>query len=370
MMGIIYTEEKDFDLKSLTQKRSIAALPIWGRYRMIDFMLSNMVNSGIQNIGIITKKNYSSLMNHLATGKEWDLDRKKDGLFILTPYRKHEKDHDYKGSTYAFRSIMDYVKRSTQEYVLICGSHMICNLTYNDMLDFHIEKGADITFLYKEEKELVDEATKEYILMDISGDGRVASFDYHRKNSSLKSICMKMMIMSKKLFEELIEEGAACGKSDFIIDIISKNVDRLKYYAYPYRGYLAKVHSIVNYYNCNMDMLNVEKRNEIFHENGKVYTRIKDETPVFYGKHAIVKNSAVAEGCTIDGYVENSVIFRGVNVEKGANVQNCIVLPNCVIQENSKLENVILGKNVRVRRKKNLKGELNYPFVVEKGQLI
>jgi glucose-1-phosphate adenylyltransferase len=369
-MGVIYTHESDTVLKDLTQKRSIAAVPIGGRYRMIDFILSNMVNSGIRNIVLIPQSNYESLLEHIGTGKEWDLDRKRDGLFVLTPYAKHDNPGWYSGSIDAFHSSMSYIKRSREKYVILCGSHMICNQSYKDALQYHIEKGADITVIYKQESELSSKELRKYTLIKTDEDGRVIDMEITPPAPRFNKVSMKMYIIDKMLLEYLIAEGVARGCSDIIKDIFLKKLDALKIYGYEHKGYLGRVDSISTYYENNMNLLNSEIRDELFTKNGPIYTRIRDEVPAKYDENAKTKNCLVADGCIVEGEVENSILSRGVKIYKGAQVKNCIIMEDTEIHENVKLEHAIIDKGVVIKRGRRLIGQESYPIVVAKGEII
>lgn len=369
-MGIIYTGESDISLKEITRSRSVAAVPIGGRYRIIDFILSNMVNSGIRNVGIITQNNYHSLMDHLDSGKQWDLDRKRDGLFILPPYVSRDNTGWYKGKVDALHNIMAYIRRSTQQYALISGSTMVCNLTYDNALDFHKEKNADITVLYKEDKDAAHEDLSRNILIQTNGDQRIWDMEVMPSLPKSNKISMEMYIMEKNLLEYLVEECTARGQNDFIKDILIKKMDMLKIYGYPYTGYLARIDSIQSYFKHNMELLDPINRYELFFRSGSIYTKVKDEVPAKYGSHARSENTMVADGCIIEGQVENSILFRGVRIASGARVKNSIIMQNTEIQEGAVLENVILDKEVVIRRGKRLMGQENYPMVIGKSAVI
>jgi glucose-1-phosphate adenylyltransferase len=369
-MGIIYTGNNNISLQEITRNRSVAAVPFGGRYRIIDFILSNMVNSGISNVGLIMQNNYHSLMDHLDSGKQWDLDRKNDGLFILPPYVSQGNTGWYRGEIEALHSIMSYIRRSTQKYVVISGSSMVCNLTYDNAFEFHIQKNADITVIYKEEKKASREELSRHTLIQTDADNRIWDMEALPSAPISNKISMEMYIMEKKLLEYLVEECTARGQHDFIKDILIKKTDKLKIYGFPYTGYLAKIDSIQSYFKHNMELFDPENFFELFHHFGLIYTKVKDEVPARYGCNATAENSFVADGCIINGQIENCVIFRGVKISEGAIVKNSIIMQETEIHEKAYLENVILDKSVIIRRGKHLVGQANYPVVIRKKAVI
>lgn len=368
VMGIINLNDDQEFLTELTKGRPLAAIPFGGRYRMIDFILSNMVNSGIQNVGILVQDKYRALMDHLRSGKEWDLARKRDGLFILPPGKQQYLSGCYRGNIENLYNNLDYIESSRQKYVLIAGSNIVCNLNYRKLFKFHQDKGADITVMYKEYSN--DEEFMQQAILECQIDGRLTDFAINPSTSRSRKISMEMYVVEKGLLVNLVKNCQARGGLDFVKDILIKNIDKLKMYGYPYKGYAARIDSIKSYYKHNMDLLNPEKREELFFKSGLVYTKVKDEAPVKYKENAQVFNAMIGNGCTIEGRVENSILFRGVTVRKGAYVKDSILMQKCNIGENTIIENVICDKNVQITTGKSLKGEKNYPLVIEKGTVI
>lgn len=367
-MGIINLYDSQEFLTELTKGRPLAAIPFGGRYRMIDFILSNMVNSGIQNVGILVQDKYRALMDHLRSGKEWDLARKRDGLFILPPGKSQYPGDHYRGNVENFYNNLDYIESSRQQYVLIAGSYIICNLSYRKAFKFHQDVGADITLLYKEHNG--DEELMRYGIVDCQGNGRITDIAINPSRPLSRKVSLEMYIMKKDLLVDLIKDCQARGGLDFIKDIIIKNISTLKMYGYPYKGYAARVDCVKSYYKHNMELLRPEKREELFFKAGLVYTKVKDEAPVKYKENAKVSNAMIGNGCIIEGRVENSILFRGVTVHKGAYIKDSIVMQRCDIAEDAVIENVICDKNVQITKGKWLKGETNYPLVIEKGTVI
>lgn len=369
-MGIIYTGDNNISLQELTLRRSIAALPFGGRYRVIDFTISNMVNSGMINVGLITQNNYHSLMDHLDSGKQWDLDRKSGGLFILPPYVSPDNTGWYRGEIDALRANLSYIKRSPQKYVILSGSSMVCNLTYDDAMEFHRDNMADITVIYKEEKKATREELSRHTLIQTDEQNRIWDFAVKPNSPKSNKISMEMYIIEKKLLEYLIEECVARGQYDFNKYILIKNKEKLRVFGYPYHGYLAKIDSIQSYYKHNLELLDQNNFYELFHHAGPIYTKVKDEVPAKYGEKSRAENSLVADGCVIEGEVENCVLFRGVRIAKGATVKNSIIMQDTDIEDNAVLENVILDKEVMIRKGKHLIGQASYPVVIRKSAII
>jgi len=368
--GVILTGDNNMQLKDLTFSRSVAAVPFGGRYRCIDFVLSSMVNSGISNVGIVAEKNYHSLMDHLGSGKEWDLHRKRDGLFILPPFVTRENTGLYRGSVDAIRSIGGYIRRSAQRYAILSGSHTIYNMRFNDVLKQHIETGADITLVYNEgDRAPMAEPFKDLRLM-LDGDGRVTDMAFNPARDSSPFRSCNVLIMEKTLLEYLVEEAVAHGRYHFHRDVLMRNVDQLKIYGYRYNGYVARLNSLNSYFRHNMELLDSAVREDLFNPEHPIYTKVKDEVSARYGSRAKVGNSIVADGCSVDGEIEDCVLFRGVSVGAGSRLKNCIVLQGAEIQENCRLENVILDKSVIVKRGRSLVGDKSFPIILRKGTIV
>ncbi len=371
VFGLIYAGEENHNLRELVLARSVAALPIGGRYRAIDFPLSNMVNSGIRNAGIITHKNYQSLMDHVGSGKEWDLSRKTDGLFILPPFDNAENTGIYRGISDAIKGNLSYIKRASQPFCLLMGVSNIYTTTYNHLLKKHIENKADITMLYNVEKrELDDVGAGRDLRLYTDEDGWVTEMDHNFKYSNSNKISMDVFLIHKSLLEYLIDSSVAHGHYDFISDAIMKNVRNLRILAIEHKGYVGRLDSINAYYQLNMDMLGDEVQRDLFYTGNPIYTKIKDEAPVKYGDNASVKNSLLANGCVIDGEVEDSMLFRGVRVGKGTKIKGCVIMQECDIDDNCTLEHVIADKNCHLREGRHLAGDTSYPSIIRKGSVI
>jgi glucose-1-phosphate adenylyltransferase len=369
--GLIYAGEQIFNLRELVDMRAVGALPVGGRYRVIDFPLSNMVNSGIRNVAVIASRNYNSLMDHLGSGKSWDLSRKSDGLFFLTPFAHKDNPGVYRGAVEALKGGMEYLKRAKQQYCIFTGSRTIYNSPYDDMMDFHIESDADVTILYnKLGNEKWHGPRYEDARISVKKNGEVRRIEIDAELSSLDCLVMDTFIVRRDLLVYLIDESLARGDYQFTGGLLRNNLGRIKMVGYEYKGYVSRLHDVASYYQTNMDVLDPKIQTAIFRGADRIYTKVKDEVPVRYMSTASVKNSVIANGCTIGGNVENSVLFRGVYIGKGTTVKNSILLPQCEVGDDAEIENAVIDKKVSVRNRTRLVGSKDYPVIIRKGAVV
>lgn len=370
VMGVIYTGEKDNFLRELTLLRAIAAVPVAGRYRVIDFMVSSMVNSGMRNVGVIMQKNYHSLMDHLGSGKEWDLHGKTDGLYILPPFLTRDNVGVYNGSLDALHSNMNYLKRSRQEYVLITNSLIVYNTNFRDMFDKYMESGCDIMMMYTKRPDM--QCSEYGTYLDVREDGVVLDIEIDPTNPRYENTSMEVMIMRKDLLIDLVDRGAAHGYHELVRDVLQRMARdaAIKVQAYEYKGICFRLDSVQSYFRFNMAVLDPKTRHELFSDSCPVYTKVRDEMPAQYTDKATVVNSMIADGCIINGSVSHSVLFRGVKIAEDASVKNCILMQDVRIEEGVHLENCILDKGAIIRRNGNLIGPSSYPIVISKNMVI
>ena len=369
VMGLIYTGENDIHLGELTSLRAVAALPIAGRYRVIDFMLSSMVHSGIKHVGIITQKNYSSLMDHIGSGREWDL-HGKQGLNILPPFLTRENMGVYSGLLDALKSNSTFLRLSTQEYVVITNSHTIYNMDYSDAIRQHVETGADLTMVYSRNARLSTGENDTYLAVDLNK--KVTKMEIGSTAPTCDCASLKIYIVKRELLRQLVEQSAANGLHDFKRDILQRSINNgsLNIYGYEYNGFSCQIDSIQSYFNFNMSLLNGETRRELFPADRPVYTKVRDDLPARYVEDSQCTNSLVANGCVIEGTVINSILFRGVKVAKGAVVKNSIVMQDAQIQEGAEIDHCILDKQSVIRRNGRLIAPAAYPIVIAKYVVI
>lgn len=373
VMGVIYTSRNDLRLRELTMSRAVAALPVLSRYRVIDFVLSSLVNSGARNVGVIMQKNYHSLMDHLGSGKEWDLHTRNDGLFILPPYLTRENVGTYGGMLDALRSNLRYLRRAKQEYLILTNSETVYNMNFDDALRYHIDTNADMTLIYTKASNMRfdPQVTDRHVYLDIDAHGAVTDFEAGPVYPSYDNFYMDVLIIRRETLAHLIDQAAAHGDHDFGKDVVQSHIRAgdMRIMSYEYKGYACRIESVLSLFRFNMDMLDVKTRHDMFNVN-PVYTKIRDEVPAKYMHDSSSCNSLVADGCIIEGHIENSILFRGVRVHAGATVKNSIIMQDSEIQQNAEVENVIFDKEVTLKREGRLIGQPSYPLVIAKGTIL
>lgn len=365
IMSIVFASDNEVKLNELTIHRTTASLPFCGRYRFIDFTLSNLVNSNITTIGIITKSNYSSLMDHIRMGRDWDLNRKNSGIAVFPPFVSNTVKDIPKGKIEALYGIKDYLIKNKEEYVIISNSNIASNIDYDDVFAFHLKNKADITVLTYQAKT----TTSRRVVVKTADDNVITEVLMTQTPSEAeKQVGLNIYLVKKDLLLKLLDDCYAHSNVDFEKDIIQRMLGKLKIVAYKVQGYSAIIDDVKSYYNESMRLLNTETRNDLFYRCGKIFTKVKDSVPTIYKGKAQVANSLIADGCTIAGHVENSILFRGVTVEEGAVVKNSIVMENGVIMRNSNLSYTITDKNVTVRENRDISGYATYPVVIVKDK--
>ncbi len=370
VMGIIYTGEKDSFLRELTMLRAVAAVPVAGRYRVIDFLVSSFVNSDIPNVGVIMQKNYHSLMDHLGSGKEWDLHGKTDGLFILPPFLTSENSGVYPGSLDALYANLGYIRRSRQEYALLCNSLIIFNADFRDMVKTYEKSGADVCMMYSKNPDL---QRSEYgVYLDVDEQGFVVDLEIDPTKPRYENTSLEVTLMKKDLLINLIDRGVSRGYHDLMRNVFQRMIRDagLRVAGYEYLRPCYRIDSIQSYFNFNMEVIKPEIRYSLFSDDRPVYTKLRDEMPARYLENAKISDSIVADGCIVDAKVSHSVLFRGVKIGKGAHVKNCIIMQDSVIEENAELENCILDKQAVIKKGGKLIGPPSYPIVISKNMTI
>lgn len=372
-LGIIFPNSYDKMVPELVSERLMASIPFASRYRLVDFILSSMVNCGIDNVSILVRQNYYSLMDHLGSGREWDLTRKNGGLNIVPPFAE-KTIKVYNGRVEALASILNFLKGQKEKYVVMSDANIATNFDFNALIDAHIASGADVTVAYREEELpecLVNNSAPNkglYYTLTLE-DGRVKKIYINSQAQGVQNFSMNIYVIERELLIDMINTGFVRGYTYFERDILAPQLEKLNVQAFKYDGYVARISDMKSYFDENMKLLDDANLDALFSGN-PIYTKIRDDNPTRYIDGAVAKNVMVADGCVIEGEVENSILVRGVKVAKGAKVKNCILMQDTVIEENANVEYVISDKKVRVTEGKEVKGTDTFPVFVAKHQVV
>lgn len=365
VLGLVFANMHDTTLGDMTKNRTMGSVMFGGRYRLIDFPLSNMVNSGISEVGVITKSNYQSLLDHLGSAREWDLARKKGGLYILPPFGNVESTL-YRGRIEALYGAMSFIKHSRAKYVILSDCDVVTNIDYNPIVAAHIESGADITAVAHTGVYSSDDI-KTSTVFNIDADKNVTSVLINPDISGTCTTSLNVFVMSMDFLIETVNDAMARGNVSFERNILQEKCRELKIKIYEYDNYFSKLNSPESYFKSNMALLEPENARKLFVPKRSIYTKVSDNAPVKYDLDSKVSNSLIADGCIIEGEVENSVLFRGVKVGKGAKVKNCILMQGTVVGDNAELNYLITDKNVSICENHILTSSPQYPMYVGKG---
>lgn len=368
VLGLIFASLHDSSVMELTKQRTMGSILFGGRYRLIDFPLSNMVNSGVSEVGVITKSNYGSLMDHLGSGREWDLARKMGGLHLLPPF-SHEGGGIYRGRLEALNNVWNYVGNTQADYIILADCDVITTIDFREVIDYHIEKNADITVVYA--KGIADPAEGSTgDVLQLLDTGKIADVLINPELSGECNKSLDMFVLKKDFLKQIVKDASAKSQYSFVRDVLQARKSEFEFYGYEHKGYYSKIDSVRGYYKANLDLLDYENRTRLFKAEMPVFTKVRDNAPVKYGLESDVKNSLIADGCVIEGTVENSVLFRGVTVNKGAVVKNCVLQQGTTVGEGCTVDSVITDKNVEIGSEKVLTGSENYPLYISKNAKI
>ena len=365
VLGLVFANMHDTTLGDMTKNRTMGSVMFGGRYRLIDFPLSNMVNSGISEVGVITKSNYQSLLDHLGSAREWDLARKKGGLYILPPFGNVESTL-YRGRIEALYGAMSFIKHSRAKYVILSDCDVVTNIDYKPIVAAHIESGADITAVAHTGVYSSDDI-KTSTVFNVDADKKVTSVLINPDISGTCTTSLNVFVMSMDFLIETVNDAMARGNVSFERNILQEKCRELKIKIYEYDNYFSKLNSPESYFKSNMALLEPENARKLFVPKRSIYTKVSDNAPVKYDLDSKVSNSLIADGCIIEGEVENSVLFRGVKVGKGAKVKNCILMQGTVVGDNAELNYLITDKNVSICENQILTSSPQYPMYVGKG---
>ena len=362
VLGIIFPNMHDEAIPELTRIRTMASVPFGGRYRMIDFALSGFVAAGINNICVVPRTSYVSLMDHVGSGKEWDLARKRGGLKIFPPYGE-AGTKSTQGKQGALEAIVGYIESNPCEYVVLSDCGIVSAIDYEDVLNKHIETNADITIVYK--KEHLDETAKtDNMVLDVR-NGKVCEILINDVTDKVRNCGMWVYVINKNLLVQAIHQCEAKGLSEFERDVLQAAVGRLEVRGYEYTGFSRRITNLNSFFHANLDLIDRDNLSGLLKEY-PIYTKVRDDAPVRYTIGSCVKNIVAGDGCFIEGSAEGSVLFRGVKIGKGASVKNCVLMQDVVIEDGAVLENVICDKSVVVTAGQKLMGTSTHPVYVEK----
>lgn len=366
-LGIIFSDHYNDNgpVNALTVGRTPSSLPYAGRYRTIDFALSAMVNANIGDVGIIAKENYGSLIDHLGSGEDWDLNRRDGGLIMLTPLARPDSHIiASRGRLEALRTIKGYIEDSREDYIVMAFGGTVCNLDLEAMLKVHEESGAYLTLAYADIPANAGEMT-----IATNGD-QITDVAYLTKKAEKAPCALNFYLMKRADLLSFLEEADNKDYTNLNRELIQRNVESKKICAYYHQEYARIIRTVEDYYASAMEILDPAIQKELFTKERPIYTKVKSSVPTFYGYEAAAENSLIADGCVINGTVKNSILFRGVTVEEGAVVENCILMQKSRVEKGSKVAHVITDKNAVISEESDLKGAPGTPFVIGKGKQV
>ena len=372
--GLIFSNIHDQSIPEMTRQRTMASIPFGCRYRLVDFALSNMVNSNITNVGIITHYNYRSLLDHIGTGKDWDLARRSGGIKLLPPYVTAYENNVagklYESRLEAIVSAGNFVNRCNADYIVLSDCDVILNIDLGAVVQAHVDTGAYVTIVTKRLNTANHRFDGNVGVVKMDADGTIRDLASYKPQDDAGEVDVStnIMVISRKDLQAAIADAVSHGYKNFWHDIISKKIKDKRVRAYRFDGWYAYVSSLESYFAVSMQLLDDEARHSLFAQpNRQIYTKLRNSTPVKYNEGAVVKNSLVADGCVIEGTVENSILFRGVHVGRGTVVRNSILLQDSYVGANVSLNCVVTDKNVVIKDDRNLSGHETMPFFIEKG---
>ena len=364
---VIFANTYDNLVPELVAERSMASIPFGGRYRLIDFTLSSMVNAGIDNVSVIVRKNYHSLMDHLGAGREWDLTRKRGGLNIVPPFAERSVKM-YSGRVDAIESILSWLEAQKERYVILSDSYIAVNFDFGKLIDAHVASGADVTMVYNRAP-IPEGARSDNYTIRIDEDGRVSEILSNDYRLGEQNLSMNIYVIDRESLIHLVHDAAVRGLVYFERDILARNLKLLNVHAYEFKGYAARISDMKSYFDENMRLLEPGSMEALF-GGAPIYTKIRDDNPTRYLEGSSVKNSLLADGCVIEGTVENCVLFRGCQVKKGAVVKNCVLMQDTVVEPDCDVEYVVTDKNVHITEGKKLTGTDTFPVFIAKNHSV
>ena len=373
--GLIFSNIHNSSVPELTSVRTIASIPFGCRYRLIDFPLSAMVNSGITKVGVIAHNNYQSLMDHIGTGKDWDLARRSGGIRILPPYITAYNSANggklYTTRLEALMGVTHFIAKCSEDHIVLSDCDNVCTIDLKDMIRSHEKSGADMTILTRTVKSGDVLPSEDATSVSCDVNGRIVSLSACTNNFDEAEISTNIIVAKRTFLLDIINDAAAHGYTRFYLEAIANRLEHARIMSYHFDGVFLQIGSLVSYYKASMELLGADVRDELFNSPERmVYTKLRNSSPTVYQSGSSVKNSFVADGCCIEGTVENSIIFRGVHVSRGAVVKNSILLQDTYVGADTTLNCVITDKNVVIRDGRTLSGHESMPFFLSKGSMI
>ena len=366
--GIIFSYEKHNDLRELTANRTPSSVPFAGRYRIIDFILSSMVNAGITDVGVVMGGSYQSLLDHLGSGKDWDLSRKHGGLRLLPPFSYEETGgvRAFRGKMEALAGVRSYLEGIRQSHVVLADSDLIINIPLQDVYQAHLASGADITAVCTSNVDSDCDVT----FFRLDSEGRVGEVLFPLRDRTGCHRALEIYVLSKQLLLDLVDECMSHDQTSFRGAVLQAKASSLHIHSYVWDGYAAQIRSLKEYYTRSLELLDPAIRREVFPAARPIHTKERNDASTYLDPTGACCNSLVADGCTIEGTVENSILFRGVSVARGAEVKNCILMQDVTVSRDAVLHHVIADKNVEVADARTLMGHENYPMVIAKDSKV
>jgi len=367
--AIIFANLQNEMLDELTRKRTTASLPFGGRYRLIDFALSNIVSADITSVGVIAQKNYQSLMDHVGSGKDWDLSRRNGGLSIFPPFSNYKSDFLFSNRLEALKTIMGFISKVKDDIIVLMDCDSVNVINFDEILKKHVENKADITILYQ--NMIVPKALKDHMSFELKENGRIAKATLDANVGMQSNVSINVWVINRRFLQSAVSEAISLGQNNFERDIILSNISSARVFGYEYTGIYLPITTIEDYYKNNMKLLDEEIRKQIFEQpNHRIYTKVRDSAPTRFASTASVSNSFIADGCEIEGTVINSILFRGVKIGKGTVVENSILMQDTIVGNNVHLKCVITDKNVAIRDRNDLSGCEKIPYYLSKNAMV
>lgn len=364
-LGIILAGGNNYKMRELSKKRAIAAMPVAGSYRSIDFALSNMTNSHIQTVAVLTQYNARSLNEHLSSSKWWDFGRKQGGLYVFTPTITPDNSFWYQGTADAIYQNLSFLKSRHEPYVIIASGDGVYKLDYNKVLEYHIAKRADVTIVCTDSREA---DTSRFGVLKMNEDHRIEEFEEKPMVSSSNVISTGIYVVRRRQLIEMIEKCAREDRHDFVQDILIRYKNLKRIYGYKLDTYWSNISTVESYYQTNMDFLKPEVRDYFFRQYPSVYSKIDDLPPAKYNVGSLIRNSLISSGCIINGQVENSVLFKKVFVGNNCVIKNSIILNDVYIGDNTHIENCVVESRDTIRANSYHCGEDGIKVVIEKNE--